>query len=564
MKQYGLISVFFSLILSAAALAVPTLSLDRNQFSLGSCASPSTVTLTVSTTPPEIQTTSGIALFVTLPAPSATPSDPAGAAATSCPPKPLGGRNSQLISTLNQNPANLYNFTYTFNSNDLIGLDCSGAGAAKSWLLCLYSTTSNNNADAPIAGVAFSYDTSVATATIGDIATDSGAISFKVNTSKTGISTYNTCYGKKSIGNIDADGCPAGFSSRDSTTAQVSITDLENFAEYSFKVRLTESSGSVGPWSASATATPYPVTTALGKVQAEGLPANPVSVSCQSSGVVPFALLAYLLRFSRRRGALSMSAQVLKKSSYGFFLCALMIFASPVFSEAGQVSVGLQISPYIPNLNLSKKVDGTPLSTPIYQDFFWGTWLPLGGLDVNAHLTDAYGSLQLGASAVYTLATGSGRRVEANGNIDLNTPSTNLGLHILMLRPHLTYIFNPYMDYFPLAPFVRVGIVGAGYYFTKNGSADTTAVSGDNPQNPLGARFGYELAGGLYFLMDILEPNAASSARAHGVYQHTYLRFEIAYMPVDNFGSPGLDFSPTGLLGSALPLMVTGALVIEF
>ena len=113
----------------------------------------------------------------------------------------------------------------------------------------------------------------------------------------------------------------------------------------------------------------------------------------------------------------------------------------------------------------------------------------------------------------------------------------------------------------PIAPYLRAAVIGNVYMFTLNGKLDSSGVGKEN--NPAGLRLGYEFAAGLLFLLDILEPQTAQSARFSGDYQHTYLKAEISYTNINGFSKPGMNFSPKGILGLNWPLMLTFGLVIE-
>ncbi len=180
------------------------------------------------------------------------------------------------------------------------------------------------------------------------------------------------------------------------------------------------------------------------------------------------------------------------------------------------------------------------------------------GLDFDFHLLDDFGSLTLGFGVSYAKASGVARN---DDNAPLKIP---VGLHLIHVRPQLTYIFDPYIETVPLAPYVRVGVVGATYIFTYQGQLDRKGLSNTPPQSPAGIRFGAEVAFGLQFMLDVLEPELAQQARGLGVYDHTYLKAEIAYMPINNFGQPGINLSPQFFGASTLPIVTTFGLVIEF
>jgi hypothetical protein len=231
------------------------------------------------------------------------------------------------------------------------------------------------------------------------------------------------------------------------------------------------------------------------------------------------------------------------------------------------VNLAVTGAPYLPNIDGSKKADGNAISLPIYKCLYGkpgadaGAILPLMGIDVDVHMTDAFGSLQLGVGATYTYASGNA----LTNQKDCNSQGTDpVGIHLFQLKPQLTYILDPWVEIFPLAPYVRGGIVAQGYVFTHQGKVDEPG--GKEVQAGTagaGVVFGWEAAFGLMFMLDVLEPTVAGAARGEGVYDHTYLKAEIAYMPINNFTGKGLDLSPAWPTKD-IPLMLTFGLVFEF
>ena len=65
------------------------------------------------------------------------------------------------------------------------------------------------------------------------------------------------------------------------------------------------------------------------------------------------------------------------------------------------------------------------------------------------------------------------------------------------------------------------------------------------------------------FLLDVFEPKSAGQARGMGTFNHTYLKAEVAYAPLNNFGRGGPDLS-SAWPNKNLPLMLNFGLVLEF
>ncbi len=327
------------------------------------------------------------------------------------------------------------------------------------------------------------------------------------------------------------------------TGTSIVITGLTNATQYAFLIGVSGGEPFTNTNSTFVAATPVAQITPLGEYAG---PANPLSFSCNSSrSPSALGLLLFLgggLFFIRRRKPGSSSV---------LFIAALAI--SPLaHADLGQWNVGLMAGPYKPNIDAGQ-------NPQIYKDFFGNSLVPMFALTADAHLDDTYGSVQLGFALSYALATGNSK--PAN-NVQ-STTTSSVGLHMFQLRPRVSYVFDPYIDTVPLAPYVRVGLIGAGYVFTFQGGLDTKGENKSPAQNPIGFRFGFEATGGVMLALDWLEPSTARLARASGAFDHAFLTAEVSYMTINTFGQPGFDFSPTGFFGSA-PLTMNFGLAIEF
>ena len=107
----------------------------------------------------------------------------------------------------------------------------------------------------------------------------------------------------------------------------------------------------------------------------------------------------------------------------------------------------------------------------------------------------------------------------------------SLVLYLFPLNLGSIYYFH-YLDSQLFVPFVEAG--GCYWYFNEKKEGEVTAE---------GAKRGYFYGGGLKFLMDILEPSAATSLRVDYGIEHTYI---IGGYRVYNVRKPsGFDFSET-------------------
>jgi hypothetical protein len=226
---------------------------------------------------------------------------------------------------------------------------------------------------------------------------------------------------------------------------------------------------------------------------------------------------------------------------------------------------------YRPALDSEKLSSGESIF-PFYKNFFRrktadkeGPINPLMGLEFDWHLWDDFGSLQLGVGLGYTFITGHALELDANNQPDDKKPISHakVALHMYQIRPQLTYIFNPYVDYVPLVPYARAALIAHGYSFLELGKNVSETNADGKVIKPNGIRFGYQAALGLMLRLDFLDRGAVRSARSGGLFDHIYLKSELSFTKIDGFGTKGFQFSPKDVMGTGLPLMWTFGLVFE-
>jgi hypothetical protein len=245
-------------------------------------------------------------------------------------------------------------------------------------------------------------------------------------------------------------------------------------------------------------------------------------------------------------------------------LVAGIVLAAPAHADFGQQTMGMSLSPYKPDLD-SEKVDGHRIF-PFYDCVFDDqTILEFGG-DVDTHLWDGFGSLQLSLGANLGQAQGFARKSAAAG-VCGEASDTEVQMTLLKVRPGVTYRFDPFLDWWsvPLVPYARAGLVFQGYMFTADGDFDTSGKT-----DPVGLRYGWEAALGLMLALDFLDaidpfvPDTTRRARANGVFDHTFFYVEGAYQRIDNFGAPGFVFTPRDeLFNTGLPVLWKAGLAVE-
>ncbi|MEM7588788.1 MAG: hypothetical protein AAF320_01270 [Myxococcota bacterium] len=441
---------------------------------------------------------------------------------------------------------------------------CKSASAKGSeGLLCLYA----DDKKTLIAQIPFEYDTVEPNAPSIEVVEGEQEVKLVLkvdNKNPNSLNTAKVCY----IATQDSlfkqleqeNDCPVKPQDLSITDSSVTVTGLENGVEYGFKVQVTDKSNNQSGWSKTVKGTPSELQTALGEADWKR---NPLGMNCSSFGLGgPIWLLWALYRMGmqrrrdKRKPTQTKNASTCKPWPHVFlgissgigFLTVVFLTSFPIQAAPGQVSFGVNGSPYKPDMDRK-------LTTPVYGKFFGkssgGPWLPLMGIEANVHLFDGYGSIQLGPALNYTWASGYARK--ENGE----QSQVKLQLHLYQIRPQLTYVFDPYVHVVPLAPYVRAGFVAMGYVFTFDGRLDR------HGQHPAGFVLGWDAAFGLLFLLDGLQPGVSTRAQATGVYRHVYLKTELSYAQIDNFGMGGPLLSPKGMFGASIPLMATFGLLIQ-
>ncbi|WNG35356.1 hypothetical protein F0U61_18030 [Archangium violaceum] len=114
------------------------------------------------------------------------------------------------------------------------------------------------------------------------------------------------------------------------------------------------------------------------------------------------------------------------------------------------------------------------------------------------------------------------------------------GFHVLPIHLRGVYRFDyPAFRWgFPLVPYVKPGLVYIPWWSTK----------GENIERPAGGKgrggkLGWEVAAGVAFLLDVLEPRLARDFDTDLGVNHSYLFAEYTYAKVNNFGGQGFNLS---------------------
>ena len=334
------------------------------------------------------------------------------------------------------------------------------------------------------------------------------------------------------------------------------IGNLQNDKKYFFQIKVAGNES----WSDPVAVTPEGNDTFWSEYDGEP---NNLSFGCATSRT-PSADLG-LLVFGL--GFLSLMRRRKHLSHLILCGCIAVILPTTIFAEgpkAGEFNIGISGSPYRPNIDaaLTNKVYQCIFGAPDYE--VGGPLIPRIGLDADYHITNAFGSFLVGAGASLAWANGFARK---SGTFSGSSCGTKIDeadqtLFIYELKPQVTYILDPWINKFPLAPYVRAGIIAAGYTTLYQEGLDD---KGGKKNGPSGFRFGYEAAVGLIFNLDLLDQSGVTTARATSSYNRSYLKAELAYSRVDNFHQGGgIDLSPVDIMGTGLPLIFNFGLVVEF
>lgn len=448
---------------------------------------------------------------------------------------------------------------------DIIKAACKDPqGIAGIAIVCAYNLTKTDIAPVKIN---VPYNTKPLEINLTAAEAEYAQVSLTINSSVNSIQKFQICYAPATVANFVSNlDCESSESDLEKTewpkmilvnSTSVTIDKLTNDEEYVFKARAISANSDkekikeLSKWSQPITATPEDSQYFSDQYDKHGpIQLDGCSQIKNSSSLFPLLGLLVLFLFSLRR----------KKSCIGLgkILFSLVILtASSSQAHLGQISIGFNGTPYFPNLDGNNEI-GTP-AAPYSCDFGnkknpSGPILPLIGFDLNVHLTDAFGSLQLGGGIAYSYVAGHTLSDSHTCNSESGSPQS---LHFFQVKiPQLTYILDNWVELVPIAPYVRGGLIMAGYANTPFSRPP------DHPNKPINITFGWEAAAGFLFLLDVFAPQTASTARSLGVYDHTFLKFEVAYAPINNFGRGGLDLS-SAWPNKDLPITLNFGLVVE-
>jgi hypothetical protein len=197
-------------------------------------------------------------------------------------------------------------------------------------------------------------------------------------------------------------------------------------------------------------------------------------------------------------------------------------------------SVEFRLGSYRPQLDAEEGVSGAPFSAVFGEGRWW-----LFELEMQRFFYQGIGSAGLSLSVGY--AEKYGYALLANGGASVERQ----GFHVVPLHLRGVYRFDyPAFRWgFPLIPYIKPGLVYIPWWTTKGGKIEEVKTADGKSVKGSGGKWGWEVAGGVSFMLDVLEPRFARDFDSDLGINHSYLFVEYTYSKVNNFGGPGFNLS---------------------
>lgn len=184
---------------------------------------------------------------------------------------------------------------------------------------------------------------------------------------------------------------------------------------------------------------------------------------------------------------------------------------------------------YSPDVDSALTGSATP-----WADTFGSSSMTLLRLHLDYQFWQEVGSLAIGAGLGYGWIDGKAR------NDDGEVTDDEVGFNVAPLTLSLVYRFDWAAVHhgFPLVPYVKVGLTGAFWWATdaKDSISNTRDADGQAREGS-GLTFGWHVAGGLMFLLDVFSASMAAGFDNEAGVNNSYLFVEYHYAQVDDFGS---------------------------
>lgn len=335
----------------------------------------------------------------------------------------------------------------------------------------------------------------------------------------------------------------------DGTAAEsASIDGLTDGTQYSFAVVSVDEVGNPSLLSELACSTPQPVDDFFENYRDAGGTAGggicacttgPAAPSPTGGGLVLLSAAGLAILFFRRRALAALAAAAVVLSA-GTASADGLRYLQDDYRSPQNFAFEIRGGPYYPDVD--DEFGGS--ATPFEDSFEDHARLRLGfEFDWQA-LRTPVASLGVGFAASLMRFVGNSR---FEGSDEVSSEETTLIVMPMVVSAVVRFDFAVREWQIPLAPYAKVGFATYLWYSEDgNGTARADGEDGENSVLGAGRTHGLELAGGLAFLLDFLEPNASRKLDTDTGVNHSYLFLELLWANVDGFGANGvLNLSDT-------------------
>lgn len=267
-------------------------------------------------------------------------------------------------------------------------------------------------------------------------------------------------------------------------------------------------------------------------------------------------------------------------SSWMAFLVALAV-AGGAQARPLDLTMEGRVGPYVPDTDPHSGDNAldTSASRGAFACAYGATLRPSFWFSPQVTVFDLFGTLTAGPElGFYTVGA---RTFTASGGCSDHNGLTTNSLTVIPVLMDLTYRFDWPLEKFgfPLVPYARVGLGGAGFINTKDDKIPTSNVDSTGRRlDPVGFSLGGKAGAGLMLALDFLEPLRALRARAKGVYKHSYVFAEVSGFDAGMYQNAVFGWGPelvrgwpkqkyvgtTLVVGTERLPLVTGGLSVSF
>lgn len=173
-------------------------------------------------------------------------------------------------------------------------------------------------------------------------------------------------------------------------------------------------------------------------------------------------------------------------------------------------------------------------ATP-WKDVFGTDSMTLIGLHADYEVWKGHGTLAIGGGAAYGWISGGALTTDAT-----TTTKDSVGFNIVPLQANVIYRWDwaAVEHGVPFVPYVKAGLVATIWWATDAGDsiAKTDDLEGVS-RTGQGVTFGWQVGGGIQFLLDVLAPGTASEFDEESGVNNSFIFAEFMHSDVNDFGS---------------------------